>query len=328
LSPVLHVVAWAALSFHGLVADLQSMGYDVGRPGCLSSGHMRHSKHHWGGACDLFNQTARNRTALKQPPPAVQIALAQRYGLVSGCVWRRPDCGHFEVPNQKRKGRVLADNSQKTPLVRSLNQLAQRRALDAIQELGQALPCSVIAVSGSIVTVKFEVQSTYTLPSVTVPKAESEWIRTPTQVGDKGFVVPADTYLGGVSGLGGGTAGLSLQANLSALVFLPVASKSFSASDDPNAALIYGPNGVVIRTVAKDSVLTVAVGVIRLHATSIIFDGPVQFLNQVSGTGGLIDFGNTNLTTTGTMTANSVGLTTHHHTGVTTGGGSTGGPVG
>ena len=95
--PSLNVVSSASQQFRGLVEDLVQMGYNVGRPGCLSSGHMPGSKHHWGGACDLFNQVARNRTALRQPPPSVQIAVAARHGLVSGCQWRSPDCGHFEV---------------------------------------------------------------------------------------------------------------------------------------------------------------------------------------------------------------------------------------
>jgi hypothetical protein len=92
------VAAWAVDKFRGLVSDLEAMGYAIGSPGCLSGGHMRNSKHHWGGACDLFNQVARNRTALRQPPPTVQIEVARRHGLISGCEWRRsPDCGHFEV---------------------------------------------------------------------------------------------------------------------------------------------------------------------------------------------------------------------------------------
>jgi len=57
---------------------------------------MQHSKHHWGGACDLFVQVARNRTRLRLPPNHMAIAL--RYGLIDGCMWRNPDCGHFEVP--------------------------------------------------------------------------------------------------------------------------------------------------------------------------------------------------------------------------------------
>lgn len=93
----LNVVSYASERFRGLANEFRSMGYAIGNPGCLSSGHMRHSKHHWGGACDLFDQVARNRTRLPQPPPSVQIAVANRHLLVSGCVWRHPDCGHFEV---------------------------------------------------------------------------------------------------------------------------------------------------------------------------------------------------------------------------------------
>lgn len=98
----LNVTPSAAGQFAALVSDFEAMGYSVGSPGCLSSGHMRNSKHHWGGACDLFNQTARNITALHQPPPHVQIEVATRHGLTSGCVWRNPDCGHFEVSAQRR----------------------------------------------------------------------------------------------------------------------------------------------------------------------------------------------------------------------------------
>lgn len=96
----LHVASAYAGRFAGLVADLQAMGYAVGTPGCLSSGHMARSKHHVGLACDLFNQVARNKTALPQPAPSVQIAVAAKHGLVSGCVWRHPDCAHFEVPSE------------------------------------------------------------------------------------------------------------------------------------------------------------------------------------------------------------------------------------
>ena len=93
-----NVVSWAAEKFRGLFADLAALGYDLGHPGCYSAtGHMRNSLHHWGGACDLFNQIGRNRTALRQPPPQVQIELAAKHGLTSGCAWRNPDCGHFDL---------------------------------------------------------------------------------------------------------------------------------------------------------------------------------------------------------------------------------------
>jgi hypothetical protein len=142
----------------------------------------------------------------------------------------------------------MADNYDKLWVQKSANQLAINRAQQAIQKLGRALPCRVVSVSGSIVTVAFEVSdSVQALPNITIPKAESPWIRMPTQVGDKGVTMPADTYLGGVSGLGGGTATLTQRANLTALVFVPV-SNSGSGPIDQNAAQIQGPNGVISRT--------------------------------------------------------------------------------
>jgi hypothetical protein len=106
----------------------------------------------------------------------------------------------------------------------------------------------VVAVNGAIVTVAFEVNAApQSLPNITIPKAESPWIRMPTQVGDKGVTMPADAYLGGVSGLGGGVATLTQRANLTALVFVPVGNAS-SGPIDPNAAQVQGPNGAIVRT--------------------------------------------------------------------------------
>lgn len=142
----------------------------------------------------------------------------------------------------------MSENYAKLWVQKSANQLAINRAQQAIQNLGRALPCRVVKVSGSIVTVAFEVNAApFTLPNITIPKSESNWIREPTQVGDFGRTVPADAYLGGVSGLGGGVATLTRPGNLSALVFEPISNKN-SPPIDPNAAQIQGPNGVINRT--------------------------------------------------------------------------------
>lgn len=221
----------------------------------------------------------------------------------------------------------MASNAQKIPLARSFNQIAQKQALSAIQVLGKVLPCSVVAVSGSIVTVKFEINTTFTLPPVTIPMFGPEYIRYPTQVGDKGVVLPSDVYLGGVSGLGGGTASMSLQANLSSLVFMPIANKGWSTTDDPNSVVIYGPDGVIIRTVAKDSIITVGTGTITIKAGSIVFDGPVTFNDPATGAGGVINFGSTTINA-GNITSNSKNVgSTHVHSGVTAGGADTGAPI-
>ena len=106
----------------------------------------------------------------------------------------------------------MTNNAQKTPYARAINQFAEQKVLDAIQTLGKALPCHVVAIAGSIVTVQFDITNTpFTLPNVTCPMFGPEYIRYPTQVGDLGVVISADCYIGGVSGLGGGVAELSLQ---------------------------------------------------------------------------------------------------------------------
>ncbi len=155
-----------------------------------------------------------------------------------------------------------ADNYQKVPLARTLNVFAEKKVRGAMALLGNVLPAQVVAVSNSIVTVRFLLAATanspYTLPNVTIPINGPEYVRMPTQVGDKGIVIPSDVYLGGVSGLGGGTADLSLQANLSSLVFFPIGNKNFSATDDPNSVVIYGPNGAILRNAAKTSSVTIS----------------------------------------------------------------------
>ena len=154
----------------------------------------------------------------------------------------------------------MSGNEQKTPLARSLNQFAEKKIRGAMALLGNVLPAQVVSVSNSIVTVKFLLAATanspYTLPNVTIPVAGPEYVRMPMQIGDTGIVIPSDVYLGGISGLGGGTADLSLQANLSSLIFLSIGNKNFSATDDPNAVVIYGPNGTILRNIAKTVTLT------------------------------------------------------------------------
>ena len=172
----------------------------------------------------------------------------------------------------------------------NLNAIATNRALQAIQARGASLPCQVTVVTGSLVTVKFLVTipftnpatgetSSYSLSPVQMPKAESEWIRMPTQVGDYGMTVPADTFLGGISGIGNGIADLSIDyGNLTTLVFVPVGSTAFQASPDGNKAWIYGPSGAILSDKAQTANVTVAANLVTIAASS----GTVQI--QGSGT--------------------------------------------
>lgn len=201
------------------------------------------------------------------------------------------------------------------------NDLAVQRAKEAIQQLGHALPCRVTAVAGALVTVAFEVDSTpWVLPQITIPKAESNWVRMPTQVGDTGITVPADTYIENIVGSATATPKITVQpGNLSALVFLPVSRKP-SPPQDQNAAIVQGPNGFIGQTTTgtASSVITDTSG------TTITFGSTTLVINA---SGVTIAVGGVSYSFTATAaTFDGVNFTTHTHGGVQPGSGSTGAP--
>ena len=121
----------------------------------------------------------------------------------------------------------------------NLNNNAIYRASEVVQSTGRALPCEVIAVNenSSLVTVSFDTQGIWTLQNITIPKLESNWLKIPTQVGDRGFTIPADAYLDKVSGQSTSTPILgNTPPNLAALVFVPVSNVN-NPNLDINAAL-------------------------------------------------------------------------------------------
>jgi hypothetical protein len=190
---------------------------------------------------------------------------------------------------------------------RSLNKQAANQARMAIARTGRALPCIVTAVFGSLVTVSFEVQGTnpYSLPVLTIPKAESQWMRAPTQIGDTGITVPADTSIGGINGAGAGIAQVGVQyGNLSALVFLPVASSAFPASPNANQAWLNGPAGAVLSDEAQTASVTVSANLVTIVAGGKTFT-----------------FSSAGFTMSSGVVAES-----HIHGGVATGSGVTGTP--
>jgi hypothetical protein len=175
----------------------------------------------------------------------------------------------------------MGNNYLKNWLQKTQNQQAINRALQVMQTKGYALPCRVVSVSGSIVTVAFEIKDdTLTLPQVTIPKAESQWMRSPTQEGEYGMTIPSDAYLGGISGLGGGTANMNRRGNLSSLVYVPCGSKTYP-SVNPNAAYVAGPQGAVIQT--QDGTSSI---VVNETGITLKFGGKVVTLN---GSGFTID---------------------------------------
>ena len=224
----------------------------------------------------------------------------------------------------------MADNAQKTWLPLSLNRFGQKKAAEAIQLLGKALPASVAAIPTAgvpIFTVKFEVNAApFTIPNVTVPLFGPEWVRYPIGVGTKGVVFPADAYLGGVSGLGDGVAQIGqLPGNLSALVFFPIGNSKWEANDEPETVLIYGPDGVVIRSVDKTAVMKVTkaenswkppAGQPIVLDSNVIIKGGLALRGRITSEDGVTPY-DQNIETTGEVIAKfgagQVGLSSHQH---------------
>ena len=206
----------------------------------------------------------------------------------------------------------MANNAQKTPVATAINHVAMGQAAAHVRQTGRGLPCSVVARKGAIVTVKFEIaDAVYTLPQVTMPMANSLYGQEPIQVGDKGVAVPADAYLGGMSGLGGGVAALNMPGNLSALVWHPIGNASWAAPGDPSKHLIQGPTGVVLQDLSGECSLTLS---------------PTGIIIKVGGT--IYNFSTSGATATGAdFIADTISLKTHHTSGVQAGGAISGLPV-
>ncbi|MHB1267239.1 MAG: hypothetical protein ACYCY2_06505 [Acidithiobacillus ferriphilus] len=188
---------------------------------------------------------------------------------------------------------MIGDELQQFWVQLSLNKMAVNRALEAIQNAGKSLPCEVTAIDGAIVTVKFNLDTApWTLPPISIPKLESPWMRSPTQIGDMGLAVPAGTYLGGISGLGGGVADMRNPGNLSALYFVPISSAG-SPPPNVNAATMQGPEGFVCQTtqgstpcsiIGDQNGITMTYGghVVTLDANGFTIDG-ILFDTHVHG---------------------------------------------
>lgn len=153
----------------------------------------------------------------------------------------------------------VLDNARKQPLAYRLNRFSSTQAGDTVELLGKVLPSSISSVSGQIATVGFEIDAGVALPGgVQMPVAHSLYDWVPYQPGDKGLPIAADVYLGGISGLGGGTADMTQRANLSSLLFLPVSNTAWQPpGGDPNKRVIQGPSGARMQDMAGKTVIVV-----------------------------------------------------------------------
>lgn len=167
--------------------------------------------------------------------------------------------------------------NQRLNFAKSMNNFAEEKIAEAMQLVGKVLPATIVRQSGKMVTVSFSLTNIpFTLPQVTIPLFGPQYVRYPMQPGDRGIVIPADTYIGGMSGLGGGVADLTQPANLSALVYLPISHTEWQDVDG-QVVTVYGPEGVTLRDSGSNTTFI-------LKPDSIAISTPDSFTVTVGGT--------------------------------------------
>jgi len=102
-------VAWVAPSaagqFQGFVRDLEASGYRIDfMGGWRRHGSCRGCNMHPAGLAIDIDQIARNRLWRGKRLPEAATAIASRWGLLHGAVWRNADAGHFEVARRGAGG--------------------------------------------------------------------------------------------------------------------------------------------------------------------------------------------------------------------------------
>jgi hypothetical protein len=136
------------------------------------------------------------------------------------------------------------DNSQKVSIPTQLHNFARTIAAGNQQNQPKTIQGHISQIlENDFLEFTIDATGPYTLPKMKIPQAFSKYHREPTQVGDKGYAVPNDFYVGGESGDAGGTASMYPRGNLATHVFHPISVKSFPTRD-PNLFLVTGgPSG-------------------------------------------------------------------------------------
>jgi|SRR5215469_12476 len=135
-------------------------------------------------------------------------------------------------------------DSHKHPFGWRMNQWAVKRHTSQQEQLTKSIPCHVTKVDKDFIEVAFETtNSIFTMPTVKIPQSMSQYQREPTQVGDKGYAVPSDYYLGGSTGDAGGRTNFFPRGNLTAISFQPVSHTQNPDRDYDTLTHMGGPNG-------------------------------------------------------------------------------------
>jgi hypothetical protein len=128
-----------------------------------------------------------------------------------------------------------------------MNQWVNKRLNTQTERQAKSMPCHVTKVDKDFIYVAFETQNgIFTPPTVKIPQSWSQYSREPTQVGDKGYAVPGNYYLGGVTGDAGGNTDFYPRGNLTTLSFNGTSHKQNPTRDYDQLTHMGGPNGWIV----------------------------------------------------------------------------------
>ena len=186
-------------------------------------------------------------------------------------------------------------DSHKFPFQYQMNQWSQKRTNTAQERQAKSIPCHVTKVDKDFIYVAFETQNgIFTPPTVKIPQSMSQYGRDPTQVGDKGYAVPGDYYLGGVTGDSGGNTDFYPRGNLTTLSFQPVSHTQNPNRDYDQLTHMGGPNGWIVgpfqnqqaamQSLSRTTTFRARQEVLRKQALSIGTLGATTFDASTSGT--------------------------------------------
>jgi hypothetical protein len=175
------------------------------------------------------------------------------------------------------------DNIQKLPFVKLMHDFIRTQAQNHYHNEPKQLPCHVSKIlENDFLELTFDMTGPYTLPKINVPQTFSKYHREPTQVGDKGYHVSSNNYLGGESGQSGGTASPYLRGNLTTGAFQPVSEKQFPVRDHNNFLITGGPTGITAQSADTKTNINIDFG----GGKNSLIHNAVEHIMHTAGTGG------------------------------------------
>jgi len=214
----------------------------------------------------------------------------------------------------------VTDYSKKLLYSQNLVGVIDNQIGEALQADGWELPCTVSAISadGLFVTVNFEIsQGQESIPNITIPIAQSEYVRLPIQIGTVGITKKITADITYISGQQDGVSTLNSYGNLNtALCFMPISNKKlFPENANINALLLYGPEGVVIEDLNIVGGTPVTNSRVTVSQTGVRMESGTSFI-QINKDGSIVIKGSS-------VTIMDKDFINHTHGGVSTGSSNT-----